>query len=106
MFLAIDIGNSHVVCAVYDSKKWIHNIRISSNMNFWKQFSTLKEYNIKDAAISSVVPRLTPIYIESIRNIFHVECLIVNQKNSGIDLNCTPRIFALPPILNSRQDKL
>ena len=47
MLLAIDIGNSHVVCAIYDSKKWIHNIRIPSNMNFWQKFSSLKKYDVK-----------------------------------------------------------
>ena len=85
MFLALDIGNSHVVCAVHDEKKWIHSIRIPSNLNFWNQFFPLKEYNITQAAISSVVPRLTSVYIESIRNIFHIDAFIVNHKNSGVE---------------------
>ena len=38
MFLALDIGNSHVVCAIHDAKKWIHSIRISSNLDFWNKF--------------------------------------------------------------------
>ena len=87
MLLALDIGNSHVVCAVHDSKKWIHNIRISSNLDFWNKFKTLKEYDITHAAISSVVPKLTPVYIESIQNIFHINAFIVNHENSGIELN-------------------
>ena len=64
MLLALDIGNSHVVCAIHDSKKWIHSIRIPSNMNFWQKFSSLKEYDVTYATISSVVPRLTPVYTE------------------------------------------
>ena len=40
MLLAVDIGNSHVTCGVYDKKKWVHNLRISSDLNFWNQFST------------------------------------------------------------------
>ena len=87
MLLALDIGNSHVVCAVHDSKKWIHNIRISSNLDFWNKFKMLKEYDITHAAISSVVPKLTPVYIESIQNIFHINAFIVNHENSGIELN-------------------
>ena len=87
MLLALDIGNSHVVCAVHNNKKWIHNIRISSNLDFGNKFKTLKEYNITHAAISSVVPKLTPVYIESIRNIFHIDAFIINHKNSGIKLN-------------------
>ena len=86
MFLAIDIGNSHVVCAVHDSKKWTHTIRIPSNRNFWNQFFTLNEYDITHAGISSVVPDLTSVYVESIRNIFHIDTFIINHKNSNLDL--------------------
>ena len=86
MLLALDIGNSHIVCAVHDSKKWIHNIRISSNLDFWNKFKTLKEYDITNAAISSVVPKLTPIYVESIRNIFNIDVFIVNYENSEVEL--------------------
>ena len=85
MLLAIDIGNTQVTCAVYD-EKWIHTLRIPSNLNFWEMFSSLKEYKITHAAISSVVPKLNLIYIESIRNIFHIESFIINHKNSGIKL--------------------
>ena len=87
MFLALDIGNSNVVCAVCDSKKWIHSIRIYSNRNFWNKFKTLKEYDITHAAISSVVPKLTLAYVDSIRNIFHIDAFIINHENSGVELN-------------------
>ena len=87
MFLALDIGNSHVVCAIHDSNKWIHSMRISSNFDFWNQFITLQGYNITDAAISSVVPRLTSVYVESIRNIFQIDVFIINHENSGIKLD-------------------
>ena len=86
MLLAMDVGNSHVVCAVHDGKKWTHNIRIPSTLDFWNQFFTLKEYDITHAAISSVVPHLTSVYVESIRNIFHIESFIISHKNSGIEL--------------------
>ena len=87
MFLALDIGNSHVVCAVNSSNKWIYNIRISSNLDFWNKFKTLKEYDITHAAISSVVPKLTSAYVESIRNIFHINTFIITHENSGVKLN-------------------
>ena len=86
MLLALDIGNSHVVCAVHDTIKWTHSIRISSNLDFWNKFKTLKEYNITHAAISSVVPRLTSVYEESIRNIFHINPFIISHKNSDVEL--------------------
>ena len=87
MLLVLDIGNSHVCCAVYNSNKWIYDIRISSNLDFWNKFKTLKEYDITHAVISSVVPKLTPVYVESIRNIFHIDTFIINHKNSGVELN-------------------
>ena len=86
MFLALDIGNSHVVCAIHDAKKWIHSIRISSNLDFWDKFKILKEYNITHAAISSVVPHLTSVYEESIRNIFHIDTFIISHENSDVEL--------------------
>ena len=86
MLLALDIGNSHVCCAVSDSNKWIYDIRISSNLDFWNKFKTLKEYDITHAVISSVVPKLTPVYVESIRNIFHIDTFIIKHENSGVKL--------------------
>ena len=86
MLLALDIGNSHVVCAIHDSKKWIHDLRIPATLDFWNQFFKLNEYDIKEAAISSVVPRLTTVYSESIRNIFHIDSFIIRHDNCGVDL--------------------
>ena len=68
MFLALDIGNSHVTCGVFNEGQWIHTLRIPSNLNFWSRFMILQEYNITDAAISSVVPKLTDVYVQSIKN--------------------------------------
>ena len=106
MFLALDIGNSHVVCAVYDSNKRIHNIRISSNLDFWNKFKMLKEYDITHAAISSVVPKLTPVYVESIRNIFHIDAFIVTYENSGVELNVeSPKEVGADRICNTAAAK-
>ena len=77
MFLAIDVGNSNVVCGIHDTKKWVHHLRIPSTLNFWDQFINLKEYKITDVAISSVVPQLTEVYVESMRNIFHIDTFII-----------------------------
>ena len=102
MFLALDIGNSHVVCAVNNSNKWMHNIRISSNLDFWNKFKTLKEYDITHAAISSVVPKLTTAYVESIRNIFHIDTFIITHKNSGVKLNVkVPKEVGVDRICNT-----
>jgi len=87
MFLALDIGNSNVTCGVFHNKKCIHILRIPSNLNFWNEFITLQEYKITDAAISSVVPRLTIVYMEAIKNIFHIDAFIIRHNNSGVVLD-------------------
>ena len=87
MFLALDIGNSQVTCGIYDDGEWVHTLRIPSNLNFWNQFSSLQKYEITDAAISSVVPKLTDVYIETIKNIFHLDAFVINHQNVEIILD-------------------
>jgi len=87
MFLALDIGNSQVTCGIFHDGKWIHTLRIPSNLNFWNQFISLQKYEITDAAISSVVPKLTGVYIESINNIFHLDAFVINHQNIEIILD-------------------
>ncbi len=86
MFLALDIGNSHVTCGVHENGKWIHTLRIPSNLDFWSKLIKLKEYAVKDSAISSVVPKLTQVYVEAIRNIFHIDAVIITHENAGVEL--------------------
>ena len=86
MFLAIDIGNTHVVCAIHNSKKWVHILRIKSNLNFWQRLESIKTYSISSVAISSVVPNLTKIYFEAVRNVFHIDSFIITHNNSGINI--------------------
>ena len=101
MFLALDIGNSHVTCGIFQGE-WMHTIRIPSNLNFWDQLSTLQKYEITDAAISSVVPRLTSVYIESIKNIFYIDAFVINHKNAGIKLDVdSPEDVGIDRICNT-----
>ncbi len=77
-----------IFCIFQINGIWVRiKIPYTYSFNFWNKFKTLKEYDITNAAISSVVPKLTPLYIESIRNIFHIDTFIVNHENSGIKLN-------------------
>jgi len=102
MFLALDIGNSHVTCGIFNEGQWIHTLRIPSNLNFWSQFMTLQEYEITDAAISSVVPRLTDVYAETNKNIFHINTFIINYKNAGIKLDVeSPEEVGIDRICNT-----
>ena len=86
MLLAIDIGNTNVTCGVHDGKKWIHTLRLPSTLDFWNSFSALKEFEISETSISSVVSALTPVFVESVRNIFHLDAQIISPETAGIEL--------------------
>ena len=101
MMLAVDIGNTNVTCGVHDGKKWAQTLRLPSTLDFWNQFSTLKECEITDSAISSVVPNLTQVYIESIRNLFQIDAHIISYQNSGVELLVeTPKDVGVDRICN------
>ena len=86
MILAVDIGNTNVTCGVYNEKKWVHTLRLTSTLNSLNQFSNLKEFEITKSAISSVVPNLTQVYIESIQSLFQIDAYIISYQNSGVEL--------------------
>lgn len=101
MILAVDIGNTNVTCGVYDGKKWVHTLRLPSTLDFWNQFFTLKEFGITESAISSVVPDLTQVYIESIQNLFQIDVHIITYQNSGVELLVdTPKDVGVDRICN------
>ena len=107
MILAVDIGNTNVTCGVYDGEKWVHILRLPSTLNFWNQFSTLKEFDITECAISSVVPNLMQVYIESIRNLFQIDAHIITCQNSGVELLVeTPQDVGIDRICNVAAAKL
>ena len=107
MILAVDIGNTNVTCGVYDGKKWVHTLRLPSTLDFWNQFSTLKEFDITESAISSVVPDLTQVYIESIQNLFQIDVHIITYQNSGVELLVdTPRDVGVDRICNVAAAKI
>ena len=107
MILAVDIGNTNVTCGVYDGKKWVHTLRLPSTLDFWTQFFTLKEFGITESAISSVVPDLTQVYIESIQNLFQIDVHIITYQNSGVELLVdTPKDVGVDRICNVAAAKI
>lgn len=88
MILAIDIGNSHIVLGLFEGEEITGQARISTETK-----KTADEYGIlissilklrkearsrvKGVIISSVVPPLTSVFSEMIRNYFDIEALIV-----------------------------
>jgi len=87
MLLAIDIGNTNVVCAIFKQKEVIGSIRIESDMNFFNSLIQLNKYEISDVIISSVVPKLDVPYFESCNNLFHIEPTFVRHNNCNIALD-------------------
>ena len=107
MILAVDIGNTNVTCGVYDGKKWVHTLRLPSTLDSWNQFFTLKEFGITESAISSVVPDLTQVYIESIQNLFQIDVHIITYQNSGVELLVdTPKDVGVDRICNVAAAKI
>ncbi len=84
MILTIDIGNTNVVCTLFSGKTRLESLRLASDLNFFAKFSALKKYEVSGIVISSVVPGLTPVYIETCRNLFHLEPVNVDYRSSGL----------------------
>ncbi|MFQ6609551.1 MAG: type III pantothenate kinase [Fidelibacterota bacterium] len=84
ILLVVDIGNTNVVCAVFEDDEIVHRIRVKSGRNFWNDFQTLTQFSPEAVMISSVVPELGNIYYEAARNLFDVIPDFVTVKNSGI----------------------
>jgi type III pantothenate kinase len=88
MILAIDIGNSHIVLGLFEGDDLVDQTRVSTEIK-----KTADEYGIliasilnlrrearsrvKGVIISSVVPPLTPIFVEMTRRYFNIEPIIV-----------------------------
>jgi len=87
MILTIDIGNTNVVCSLFEGEQKLDSLRIGSDLNFFSEFSALKKYDPEGAVISSVVPSLTAIYVEACKNLFHCDPLIVDYLTSALRTN-------------------
>ena len=89
MLFAIDIGNSHTVCGVFNEDKLIAHWRLSTNSHrttdelraiIAQLFTTEVSQDlraVKHAIIASVVPAMTHVFEETIRVLFGVNSKIV-----------------------------
>ena len=89
MLLAIDIGNSNTVIGAFDNGNLTNHFRLASNHSFTVDecgffvLGLLEKLDLKTAQvdrviISSVVPRLTPIFRQMSNKYLSVEPLIVS----------------------------
>jgi len=88
MFLALDVGNTETDAGIFEGEKLLHSWRLATDPKktadeyavLLYNFLTLSSYEIKDVkeiAISSVVPPLTPVLVEMCRFCFQTEPLVV-----------------------------
>jgi len=88
MFLALDVGNTEIDAGIFEGEKLLHSWRLATDPKktadeyavLLYNFLTLSSYEIKDVkeiAISSVVPPLTPVLVEMCRYCFQAEPLVV-----------------------------
>lgn len=98
MVLAIDVGNTNIVIALYENDEMRGSWRMSTDKNrsadelgmFFIQFlsgSGIKASDIDDVIISSVVPPIMHSLGNAIKKYFHVEPMIVgNGVDAGIKI--------------------
>ncbi|HZJ88990.1 MAG TPA: type III pantothenate kinase [Sphaerochaeta sp.] len=115
MLTAVDIGNSNIVVAVHDGKKWIHSFRIYSD-----QQKTTDEYfvvldrllsrsdipfgSVDRAVISSVVPNLSRSMQKNISRLFGVEPLMVDHSvKTGLKRESIPAELGADLLANVAQ---
>ncbi|MCA9462442.1 MAG: type III pantothenate kinase [Nitrospira sp.] len=92
MLLAIDIGNSHIVCGIFDQGQLIANWRLASNhtqtsdeygtiLHSLLFFKNLSPDNVTGCIISSVVPPLTTVFESLVQSFFNCTPFIVTSKS-------------------------
>lgn len=96
MFLAVDIGNTNITLGVFEQEKLLNVFRVKSDINlssdfFINEFKTLlKEYEITNCGIISVVEGLDQIIKSVCDNLFNLEAIILNN-NSKFDMEISVR---------------
>ena len=99
MLLAVDIGNTNVVCAVYDGQNQIALWRLPSDVKqdqaFYQNSLTQliedsgKSIHLDGAIIASVVPALTPLLDAAVASVTGEQAMIVGSADVelGIAVN-------------------
>lgn len=112
--IVVDIGNTNIVFGVCEGDKILTHWRISTDFK-----KTPDEYgimllqlmlhrgidpsNLKDSAISSVVPPLTPTFQEALREYFRIDALVVGPGvRTGVEVKYdNPREVGADRIVNA-----
>ncbi len=96
MLLAIDVGNTEVTLGLFDGRRLARSFRLSSETRrtpdeltllFRQVFPDLDTHGERHAAIASVVPAVTPAYVEVARRICGHDPLIVSSTiPTGVEI--------------------
>lgn len=91
MFLAVDVGNTHVVVGAFRGEELVGRWRFASGVSrtedeFWALIRTLSHESgidlreVHQAAISSVVPNITPVVEKMLQRYLNVQPLIITAE--------------------------
>lgn len=102
MLLAVDIGNTNIVIAIYDGNDFVETFRIYSDekktsdeymviLETLIRESGIERGRIDSAIVSSVVPNLTRSIEKIIKRLFLIEPLMVSKEiETGLNRNSIP----------------
>ena len=85
MLLTFDIGNTSITLGIFDGEKFVKELRLPSDrdmpQNEYEEIisSLLKNFEITDCVVGSVVEEITPKVSCAIKRIFNIEPLIVSD---------------------------
>ena len=87
MLLAVDIGNTNIVVALYDNDSWCNQKRVKTkNSNAIEEFRSLVHNFVKEkgsfnkAVVSSVVPSLTSDVVSIVKESSNISPVIVSRE--------------------------
>ena len=107
MILCIDIGNTNVVTAIWDGKKYFNEHRIESIEGIEESLSDIDFSVISKIIISSVVPKLEDEYIHKLKYLTKITPFIVNSQNCTLELDVDiPQEVGADRICNSFAAKI
>lgn len=86
MLLAIDIGNTNIVCAVYNGNQQMHKWRHHSHDTIENIFDAV-EFKIDFVIVGSVVPKINDDLIKLCHTKFNINPLFITHENIGIQTN-------------------
>ena len=99
MFIAIDIGNTHTVIAIYKNSSLLDSLRLTSTLKQTEDTifthiqsllrkTVINKKDIDGIGISSVVPNLTQVYAAMVKKYFHKKPMMVSSSlNLGIKIH-------------------